>query len=378
MNYYGYLANMRLNQSLSRRKFLGLSAVGLGGLALSPWLSYPKALPEFPNSPRIGRVCAGEQGAHFDLRKYPYSDSETAEMVFRDDVIPWIREVVTTQVNRNVINQRWIETEGGYIYADNVQPVKNEPNQPVNSLPAYEDGTTGAWVEVTVPYVDFTVQNKPAISPWISAALRPRLYYSQIMWADQIRQDADGQVWYRAVEKYGTYGDIFWAPAEAFRLLTEDDIQPIHPEVDNKIIVVDLTYQTLSCMEGNDEVYFCRVSTGGMYDVNGNPTDKWATDLGSHPISRKMISTHMSAGTMETGYDTPGIGWDCLFSNGQAIHSTFWHNGFGVARSHGCVNTLPEDAKWIFRWTTPSVGYQLGDTTISGMNASTRVNVING
>ena len=369
---------MKNTNPISRRKFLELSALSLGGLALSPWMSRQKALPEFPDSPKIGRVCAGNQGAHFDLRKYPYSDSETTDTVFRDDVIPWLREVVTTEVNRNVINQRWVETNGGYIYADNIQPVKNEPNKPVDSFPVYEDGSTGAWVEVTVPYIDFTVQDQPPKSPWLSAALRPRLYYSQIMWADQIKKGSDGKILYRITEKYGSYGDVFWAAGEAFRLLTDDDLQPIHPDVENKVVVVDLTYQTLSCMEGNDEVYFCRVSTGGLYDASGNPTDQWATDLGSHPISRKMVSTHMSAGTMETGYDTPGIGWDCLFSNGQAIHSTFWHNGFGVPRSHGCVNVLPEDAKWIFRWTTPDVSYEAGDITISGMNSSTRVNVING
>jgi hypothetical protein len=26
-----------------------------------------------------------------------------------------------------------------------------------------------------------------------------------------------------------------------------------------------------------------------------------------------------------------------------------------VRRSHGCVNVAPEDAKWIFRWTSPYV-----------------------
>jgi lipoprotein-anchoring transpeptidase ErfK/SrfK len=288
------------------------------------------------------------------------------------------KEVVTTKINSNVINQRWIETDNGYIYSDSVQPVKNEPNQPVDAFPVYDDGTSGAWVEVTVPYVDFYVSNNPPLSPWLKLVLRPRLYYSQIMWADQIKQSSSGQVLYRITEKYGTYGDIFWAPGEAFRLLTEDDIKPVRPEAQEKIVVVDLTYQTLSCMEGNDEVYFCRVSTGGKYDAEGNPVDKWSTDVGSHPISRKMISTHMSGGTTGAGYDTPGIGWTSLFSNGQAIHSTFWHNGFGVARSHGCVNTSPEDAQWIFRWTVPDVTYESGDISISGMNSSTRVNVIGG
>jgi lipoprotein-anchoring transpeptidase ErfK/SrfK len=49
-----------------------------------------------------------------------------------------------------------------------------------------------------------------------------------------------------------------------------------------------------------------------------------------------------------------------------AVHSTFWHNNFGVPMSHGCVNARPEDAKFIFRWTLPKVTYEPGDLTISG------------
>jgi hypothetical protein len=46
-----------------------------------------------------------------------------------------------------------------------------------------------------------------------------------------------------------------------------------------------------------------------------------------------------------------------------AIHATFWHNDFGTPRSHGCVNVPADDAKWIFRWTTPVVTYNPGDIT---------------
>jgi len=32
--------------------------------------------------------------------------------------------------------------------------------------------------------------------------------------------------------------------------------------------------------------------------------------------------------------------------------------------SHGCVNASPDDAKWIFRWTSPSIALDPGDKTI--------------
>lgn len=84
----------------------------------------------------------------------------------------------------------------------------------------------------------------------------------------------------------------------------------------------------------------------------------------------------MTGGTTGGGYDLPGIGWTVLFSgNGVALHSTFWHNSYGIPRSHGCVNLNPVDARWIFRWTIPAVTYTPGDVTISG-KGSTKVVVV--
>ncbi|NLZ26367.1 MAG: L,D-transpeptidase [Chloroflexi bacterium] len=89
-----------------------------------------------------------------------------------------------------------------------------------------------------------------------------------------------------------------------------------------------------------------------------------------------MISLHMSAGGVSQ-YDSPGIAWTLLYhSDGQAIHTAYWHNNFGVALSHGCVNCLPHDAKWIWRWSEPYVGYYPGELTIQGFTGNTTVEVI--
>jgi hypothetical protein len=245
-------------------------------------------------------------------------------------------------------NQRWIETPQGFIWAPYLQPVKNTPNVPVNSLPETSLGS-GMWAEITIPYVDLILANPPARSPWL-------------------KED-------RVNERYG-YGDIFWAKAEAFRPLSQDDIAPIHPEVENKRVVIHVAHQTLSCFEGKNEVYFALVSTGIQSDMYGNRTEKWETPLGVRPIWRKMISVHMSGGSTGGGYDLPGVSWTSLFEgNGVAIHSTFWHNNFREEMSHGCVNAAPEDAKWVFRWTNPVVTYDPGDLTV-GMPGGTLVEVV--
>jgi lipoprotein-anchoring transpeptidase ErfK/SrfK len=122
-----------------------------------------------------------------------------------------------------------------------------------------------------------------------------------------------------------------------------------------KKVVVNLNYQTLSCLEADKEVYFCRVSTG---------MQEGSTPVGEHAVWRKLISVRMSANTTGASYDLPGMSWVTFFvGDGVAIHAATSHNDFGAVRSHGCVNCRPEDAKWVFRWSLPTVPLEPGDLT---------------
>ncbi|MCZ7550851.1 MAG: L,D-transpeptidase [Anaerolineales bacterium] len=346
---------------LSRRDVLKLAALGAGALALRPLTKLD--LPEFSQAEWLGRVTVGK----VDVYTRPDANSQIVSALYEDQVVPWLREFVGFMPGR--INQRWVETPYGFVWGGQVQPVANEPNTPVASLPTTSLGQ-GMWVEVTVPYVDLTLDNPPARAPWLqyqlSINLPPRFYYSQIVWADQIRVDADGQVWYRLNEKYGS-GDIFWGQAEAFRPLTADEVSPISPNVDpaEKRIVVKTWEQTLSCFEGKTEVYFSRISSGALYNASGNRVDAWETPVGEYPIWRKAISLPLSGGSASAGWSLPAVGWVSLFvGTGVAIHSTYWHNNYGEPSSRGCVNARPEDAKWIFRWSQPQVRMDPGDVTV--------------
>lgn len=369
----GWKRTRSAKSATSRRDFLRLAALSLGSLALRPWdsllgLQSLPSLDDFPIAERLGRVLDGK----VLLKAKPDIDSNTVGELNADEVVVWLNERVGSRPLW--FSQRFVETPDGFVYAPNLQPVRNQVNAPMNAL-ANPDGM---WAEVTVPYVDVSLQNPPARSPWVRNTPNPRLYYSQIMWVDNIRKEEDGRVFYRVKEKYGTFGDVFWAPAEAFRPITAQEMTPINPEVDGKQVVVNLRKQALSCFEGNTEVYYCRVSTGGQYDEVGSPSEKWATPVGSHTIWRKLVSVHMTGGTTGGGYDLAGIGWTTLFSSkGMAVHSTFWHNSYGIPKSHGCVNARPEDAKWVFRWTLPVVEYNPGDLTVAGQT-STKVNVMEG
>jgi lipoprotein-anchoring transpeptidase ErfK/SrfK len=56
------------------------------------------------------------------------------------------------------------------------------------------------------------------------------------------------------------------------------------------------------------------------------------------------------------GFDLPGVPWvSFITDDGMAFHGTYWHNNFGKARSHGCVNVPTPAAKWIYLWSLPSM-----------------------
>jgi hypothetical protein len=371
------------SNNLSRRDFLKMFAASLGGVVLKPWqhilLENQTSQADFPDAEHLARVAAHDY-PYVKVRVRPDVDSQEVGVLNSDEVVPWLREVVGKI--RYYPTQRWVETPYGYVWSPLLQPVKNIPNVPVMSLIQTSLGP-GMWVEVTVPYVDIILANENyvAYEYWTNKHLRNnaplRLYYGQVIWVDEIKTDNQGKVWYRLNERRDL--DIFWAPAEAFRPMSEDELSPLSPSVENKRIDVNLYRQTVSCFENEREVFFCRASTGNpaIAIAQGEDGSETETPPGfGHRIWRKSVSAHMGGGDERAGWDTPAIGYATYFvGTGVAFHSTFWHNGFGEKWSHGCVNISPEDAKWIFRWTTPYVGYDPGDLTVSG-NVGTLIRVL--
>lgn len=357
--------------SLSRRDFLKLAGVGYGAINLFPARNifnpsnhFFTVKPEFPAGNNLGRLTAS-----IDYRSAPRVDFPAIKKGYEDEVVQILHETVAGTKDFNFPrNQRWFETPDGFLFAGYVQPVKNIKNDVLTQIPA---GKQGFWAEVTIPYVDMDLDNPPAKAPWtkdlLTTGRSPRLYYSQVVWIDQIKTGNNGQPLYRFNENAGrpegvtggSYGDIFWADGTAFHIITPEEITPINKDVDPKTkkIKVNLTYQTLSCFEDDKEVYFCHCSTGAKFDSAGNVVDNWSTALGDYKTGWKTLSIHMSGGASGAGYDTPAVSWCNFFDSqhGIAIHSAFWHNLFGEMVSHGCVNVAPEDAKWIFRWTSPQI-----------------------
>jgi hypothetical protein len=348
----------------SRRDFLKLSIVGLGTLAFTSRPLIKRVLPDFPQGSKLGRTFYS-----VDLKSKPDPDSTTVKQLYEDTVVQYDREVIGNAPQTYSTNRRWVETPDGYVPWIHIQPVQAILNTPLTTLPQWTN-ETGMWAEITVPYVDATL-DAPAKTPKIEGQTTARFYYSQIYWVDQIKDNGDGTYLYRFSERHGGYGDLFWADARAFRQITPEDISPINPDVEDKKIVVDLTHQTLSCYEGSSEVMFTRVSTGAR-DLQGNFVEDWATPVGDyHVVNRKYIAIHMAGGTSASGYEEFSVCWTNIFAaNGVAIHSTYWHNNFGEPMSHGCVNMRPEDAKFIYRWSKPNAPYEEGKIEQSGYDGT--------
>lgn len=362
-----------MKQEISRRMFLKKSLIGAGGLLLSPLIRGNSLLMDWPQNQKLGRVCRGK----IEVKAKPNPESNTVKVLYEDAVMVWVKEVIGEPNIYRGNNRRWVETPEGYIYAPDLQPVVNQPNTPMQTLPV-QNGNKGTWAEVTVPYVTTTLANGPAKSELLKQHTDTPfyLYYSQLFWIDELRM-VNGKTQYRVTEKHGSPGDIFWCDASAFRPLLQADVQPINPGVAEKRIVINLTNQTITCFEGKREVYYCRISSGAKFDASGKAVDAWSTPVGLyHVVSRKFISLHMANGTAASGYELFGVSWTSIFaSGGVAIHSTYWHNNYGMPMSHGCVNATPEDARWIFLWTLPEAPYDPGKIEVSGYEG-TKVQVI--
>ncbi|AGP35199.1 L,D-transpeptidase [Sorangium cellulosum] len=121
-----------------------------------------------------------------------------------------------------------------------------------------------------------------------------------------------------------------------------------------KWIDVSINQQSLVAYEGARPVYVTLVSTGA--DGLGDPETTRSTIQGLFRIHTKHVTVTMDGDEEEEDpFDFRDVPFVQYFTGGFAFHAAYWHDDFGTARSHGCVNLSPLDAAWLFEWTTPEV-----------------------
>jgi hypothetical protein len=120
-----------------------------------------------------------------------------------------------------------------------------------------------------------------------------------------------------------------------------------------KWIDINVTKQTLALYEGTKAVYATLVSTGeaGLSD----PEKSTATKRGIYRIHTKHITATMDSDVVGEEFELRDVPYVQYFESNYALHGAYWHDRFGIPKSHGCINLAPEDARRIFSWTEPQV-----------------------
>ncbi len=269
----------------------------------------------------------------------PNSKSKRAKLYWHDLVIPITN--ITVGDNESAYNRVWYQLENsGYAYSGGIQPVRTILNEP-QQIP-----TRGVLGEVSVPYTDAYVELDANDEPIY------RLYYETVHWVASTVKSKDGSIWYRLLDdKFEQY---YYLPAKHIRLLSNEELAPLSANVpdDNKRVEVHLDDQLLMAYEYGQIVFATRISTGGK-----RLSGKYTTPVGDFITFHKRPTRHMAAGDIASnGFDLPGVPWVLYITQGGiSFHGTYWHNDYGHPHSHGCINLTPQAAKWLFRWTNPTV-----------------------
>jgi len=140
-----------------------------------------------------------------------------------------------------------------------------------------------------------------------------------------------------------------------------------------KHIYVNLKTQMLSAYEGDSLFMETPISSG-----------KWfPTPEGEFTIWVKIRSTRMSGGSGDDYYNLPNVPYVMFYSNdkvpansGFSLHGAYWHNNFGHAMSHGCINMKITDVAKLYEWASPQTN---GPTTHAVKNnPGTKITIYDG
>ena len=350
-----------MQNDLNRREFLKLSGMGFGSLAVDPM---HRLLPPEDRVPPvgIGRVTISSIGVY----KEPNLKSEKLQERSRDQLMTLAEELVSPYGPE--INPRWYKVVGGYSHSAYLQRVETA----ALTTPSKRIRKAGQLGEISVPFTNSLRANKD-MDQWEALY---RLYFQSVHWVTGVDEGPDGEPWYRLTDELLKID--YHVPASHVRLIPDQELTPLSTDVDpgKKFVKVNLIEQTLTAYEDSEVVLHTKVSTGlpSLGRISGLPTE---TPRGNFNIDPKVPAKHMGNGQLTAdieAYELPGVPWTCFFEHmtGIAFHGTYWHDNFGGRMSHGCVNMRVEDAKWLYRWSTPVA--EPGDWTRKGHG--TRVEVV--
>jgi hypothetical protein len=353
-----------MSHTLTRRQTLRLTVAAMAAAALSPVFHARARYPDPPEGNdgidaaalantwvRMGRAI--HTVAFYDE---PSASATRLSVRYRDQSFPIIGEV---RAPFSAHNDLWYKTTSGYVHSAWVLPMRIYPPQPF----IRHVGEWGFWGEVSQVYTAARSAPDP------QAQQVYRFYGGTVYHVVDSFEDERGTGWYKVFDEFPMQKPPFqWVLARDVRRIPRAEISPIHPFAGEKRIEVDLSEQRLTCYEGEQIAFTTLVASGlGMSRVGDSAVVDLSTHTGDTHVLLKQPTRHMTNRPQKPGdpwplvevFDLPGIPWNVFFDlSGTAIHGTYWHNDFGIKRSHGCLNVSCEAARWIYRWAYPIGGHE--------------------
>jgi hypothetical protein len=144
------------------------------------------------------------------------------------------------------------------------------------------------------------------------------------------------------VEKPGyiAIGGDEWLPVESLALVSPAVPAEAGPDT-CRFIYANLASQTLSVFDQCKLVFTTLISSG---------KNSWTFE-GSFAIQYKVEYSTITPPEWSTSeYYIQGVPYFMSYSGDFGFHGAYWHDNFGTAASHGCINLSPADAKWLYDW----------------------------
>ena len=234
-------------KTLSRRKFLKLSALSLGALAFRPLEKLHQT-----QHPRLVRVSGVGNIKSVSIHKEPNEDSVILYQRAKDDLINVYDEIESKYGPE--YNPIWYRVWGGYVHRKWLAEVKHVLNPLTDTI--HEEGQLG---EITVPYTRALLYSSR--NGWDPVY---RLYYQTLHWIRDIITGPDNRPWYQLEDQLNKVK--YAIPAEHMRVMDDSEFDPISPDVPpgEKRIEISISRQLLTAYEGDQIVLQTKVSTGSL------------------------------------------------------------------------------------------------------------------
>ena len=145
-----------------------------------------------------------------------------------------------------------------------------------------------------------------------------------------------------AVHKAGyiAIGADEWLPESAVAMVNPAVPAEAGPNT-CRFIYTNLATETLSVYNNCKLVFATLVSSG---------KNSWTFEGRFAILYKVEYSSIMPPATSTSDYYIEGVPYFMTYSGNFGFHAAYWHDSFGGAASHGCINLSPADAKWLYDW----------------------------